>query len=273
MVEAGLEQVLVRRQAHAVLELGMKVAGAEAGHLGQLDHRDAPRQVLDDIGVQATDIQAGHGAAAALAEQAQVQRAQQHATEGAGQVRVAAVARQLGTGVAQQVLEIGVLQNACAAFGVRVALSEGWEKGGAGMTDLAQAVVETAEGFSGRYRPLYDWNSDIRTKVETVARKIYGAGSVSFQAKALADIKHIEDLGLSRLPVCIAKTQKSFTNNEALFGRPGGFDFSVREFEIAAGAGFLVPIAGSMTRLPGLPAVPAAFNIDIDDRGVVIGLS
>ena len=169
--------------------------------------------------------------------------------------------------------ELAFLQDACASLGVRTALSEGWEKGGAGMTALAEAVVDTAEGFSGRYRPLYDWNSDIRTKVETVARTIYGAGSVSFQAKALADIKHIEDLGLSRLPVCIAKTQKSFTNNEALFGRPSGFDFSVREFEIAAGAGFLVPIAGSITRLPGLPAVPAAWNIDIDDRGVVSGLS
>ena len=86
-------------------------------------------------------------------------------------------------------------------------------------------------------------------------------------------IQHIERLGLAHLPVCIAKTQKSFTNNEALVGRPIGFDFSVREFEIAAGAGFLVPIAGAMMRLPGLPALPAALHIDIDERGVISGLS
>ena len=141
------------------------------------------------------------------------------------------------------------------------------------MTDLAQVVVETAESFTGRLTPLYDWNSSIKSKVETVARKIYGAGSVSFQAKALADLKHIESLGLSHLPICIAKTQKSFTNNEALYGRPSGFDFSIREFEIAAGAGFLVPIAGAMMRLPGLPSAPAAWHIDIDENGVISGLS
>ena len=169
--------------------------------------------------------------------------------------------------------ELAYLQEACIARGARVALSDGWAQGGAGMTDLAQAVVETADSNSGRYQPLYDWSSDIKAKVETVARKIYGAGSVSFQAKALADIQHIERLGLAHLPVCIAKTQKSFTNNEALVGRPSGFDFSVREFEIAAGAGFLVPIAGAMMRLPGLPASPAALHIDIDERGVISGLS
>ena len=169
--------------------------------------------------------------------------------------------------------ELNFLTQACEAHGARAALSEGWEKGGAGMTDLAQLVVDTAEAFSGRYQPLYDWNSSIQSKVETVARKIYGAASVSFQAKALADIKHIEALGLGHLPICIAKTQKSFTNNEALFGRPTGFDFSIREFEIAAGAGFLVPIAGAMMRLPGLPSVPAALHIDIDENGVISGLS
>ena len=169
--------------------------------------------------------------------------------------------------------ELDFLKHACAALGVKTALSEGWEKGGAGMTELAQTVVETAECFKGRYTPLYDWNSSIKAKVEAVAKKIYGAASVTFQAKALADMKHIEGLGLSHLPICIAKTQKSFSNNDALFGRPSGFEFSIREFEIAAGAGFLVPIAGAMMRLPGLPAVPAALHIDIDDQGVISGLS
>ena len=169
--------------------------------------------------------------------------------------------------------ELDFLKHACTALGVKTALSEGWEQGGAGMTELAQTVVETAECFKGRYTPLYDWNSSIRSKVEAVAKKIYGAASVTFQAKALADIKLIEGLGLSHLPICIAKTQKSFSNNDALFGRPSGFEFSIREFEIAAGAGFLVPIAGAMMRLPGLPAVPAALHIDIDDQGVISGLS
>ncbi|MBC3880787.1 formate--tetrahydrofolate ligase [Undibacterium sp. LX40W] len=169
--------------------------------------------------------------------------------------------------------ELAFLKKACEARGAKVALSEGWAKGGEGTTDLAQAVVDTVENFHGRYTPIYDWNSDIKTKVETVAKKIYGAGSVVFQAKALADIKHIEGLGLGHLPICIAKTQKSFSDNEALIGRPTGFELTVREFEIAAGAGFLVPITGAIMRLPGLPAVPAALHIDIDDEGVISGLS
>lgn len=169
--------------------------------------------------------------------------------------------------------ELAYLKSRCQELGARVALSEGWAHGGEGTMELARVVVETVESFHDRYTPVYDWNSDIKTKVEAIAKKIYGAGTVVYQEKALADIQHIENLGLGNLPVCIAKTQKSFSDNESLIGRPDDFELTVREFEIAAGAGFLIPITGSIMRLPGLPAVPAALHIDIDDQGVIHGLS
>ncbi len=169
--------------------------------------------------------------------------------------------------------ELSFLKSRCEELGARAEISEGWALGGEGTMALARAVVQTVERFSGRYQPVYDWNSDIKTKVETIAKKVYGAGSVVYQAKAIADMKHIESLGLAHLPICIAKTQKSFSDDEALIGRPEDFELTVREFEIAAGAGFLVPITGNIMRLPGLPAVPAALHIDIDDAGVISGLS
>ena len=156
---------------------------------------------------------------------------------------------------------------------MRAEVSRGWELGGEGTIELAKAVVEVADGFAGRYRPVYDWNAGVISKVETIAKDIYGAASVAFQPKALADLKNIERLGLAHLPICIAKTQKSFSDNEALIGRPTGFELTVREFEIAAGAGFLVAITGTIMRLPGLPAKPSALNIDIDNNGVISGLS
>jgi formate--tetrahydrofolate ligase len=169
--------------------------------------------------------------------------------------------------------ELSYLKQRCAELGVRAELCEGWAEGGAGCTDLAQAVVDTIAKGEANFTPLYDWKLDIKSKVETIAKKIYGASSVSFQPKALADMKHIESLGLAHLPICIAKTQKSFSDNEALIGRPTGFELSVREFEIAAGAGFLIPITGNIMRLPGLPLAPSAIHIDIDDNGVISGLS
>jgi formate--tetrahydrofolate ligase len=169
--------------------------------------------------------------------------------------------------------EISYLKQRCAELGVRAEICDGWAKGGAGCTELAQVVADTADAFQGRYKPLYDWQLSIKEKVEAIAKKIYGASSVSFQPKALADMKHIESLGLAHLPICIAKTQKSFSDNEALIGRPQNFELSVREFEIAAGAGFLVPITGSIMRLPGLPQSPSALKIDIDEHGVISGLS
>jgi formate--tetrahydrofolate ligase len=169
--------------------------------------------------------------------------------------------------------ELNFLKTRCKELGARVEISEGWALGGEGTVALAHAVVKTLEEFKGSYVPVYDWNSDVKTKIEAIAKKVYGAGSVVYQEKALADLKHIENIGLASLPICIAKTQKSFSDNEALIGRPNDFELSVREIEIAAGAGFLIPITGHIMRLPGLPASPAALRIDIDDDGVISGLS
>ena len=119
---------------------------------------------------------------------------------------------------------------------------------------------------------MYDWNMDVRSKIEAVATKIYGATGVNYSQKAKKNLKTISDLGLDDLPVCIAKTQKSLSDNPRLLGRPKDFVITVREIEIAAGAGFLVPITGDMMRMPGLPAHPASENINIDNDGNISGL-
>ena len=169
--------------------------------------------------------------------------------------------------------EIKVIQDRCESWGVRVAVSEGWEHGGAGTMDLASEVAAAADGFSGRYKPLYDWKLPVEDKIFRIAKNIYGADTVVFQPKAKLNLKRIHRLGLNELPVCIAKTQKSFSDKPTLIGRPEGFELVVREIEIAAGAGFLIPITGQMLRMPGLPSFPAAENMDIDNEGRITGLS
>lgn len=170
--------------------------------------------------------------------------------------------------------EIQIVKDKCAALGVKAVLSEGWAKGGNGTQDLARAVVAEVESGSADFKPLYDWNStNIVEKMDIVAKEIYGADNVILSKKAQTDLKRIKNLGMDNLPICMAKTQNSFSDNPKLFGRPTGFDVSVREFEIAAGAGFIVPILGPMMRMPGLPAVPASEGMDIDENGVVTGLS
>jgi formate--tetrahydrofolate ligase len=113
----------------------------------------------------------------------------------------------------------------------------------------------------------------VKDKIETIARTIYGAEGVDYSAKAIRDLKGIEALNLTHLPICMAKTQKSFSDDAKLICRPQGFRVTVREFEIAAGAGFLIPILGNMMRMPGLPAVPASEGLDIDNDGLITGLS
>ena len=170
--------------------------------------------------------------------------------------------------------EIQIVIDRCAALGVKAVLSEGWAKGGNGTQDLAKAVVEEVENGSGNFKPLYDWSStNIIEKMDTVAKEIYGADNVILSKKAQADLRRIKNLGMDNLPICMAKTQNSFSDDPKVFGRPTGFDVNVREFEIAAGAGFIVPILGVMMRMPGLPAVPASEGMDIDANGVVTGLS
>lgn len=169
--------------------------------------------------------------------------------------------------------EIATILERCKELGVRAALAEGWEKGGDGMTDLAEKVVDAVNNCTQAFTPTYDWNASIEDKITALATKIYGAGSVKIQAKALETIRLISKLGLQNLPICMAKTQNSLSDDPKLLGRPSGFELTVREIEIAAGAGFIVPITGTMLRMPGLPNVPASEGIDIDNNGVISGLS
>jgi formate--tetrahydrofolate ligase len=170
--------------------------------------------------------------------------------------------------------EINELIKLCADLNVQAVLSKGWLLGGNGTQELAKAVIEEIEKIEiNTFKPIYDWNSPMKQKIETIAKEIYGADGVDFSAKAEQDLKRIEKLGLSKLPICMAKTQKSFSDNESLIGRPAHFRITVREFEIAAGAGFLIPIIGNMMRMPGLPSIPASEGMDIDDNGIISGLS
>jgi len=170
--------------------------------------------------------------------------------------------------------EVKIIQERCKKLGVKAVLSRGWELGGEGTTDLAQAVVDVVEsGVNDNFKLLYNWDTRPMSKIETIAKNVYGADRVEFIGKALLDLKKIKRLELEHLPVCIAKTQKSFSDNEQLIGRPEGFTITVREIEIAAGAGFIIPITGNMMRMPGLPAIPAAEGMDIDNDGRISGLS
>ncbi|MBG16140.1 MAG: formate--tetrahydrofolate ligase [Crocinitomicaceae bacterium] len=168
--------------------------------------------------------------------------------------------------------EVDFVIEFCEKLGVRAVVAKGWELGGDGMTDLAHAIVDEVEG-DNKFQPLYDWNLTVREKIEIISQQIYGANGVEYSKKALTDLKKIQQLGLEHLPVCMAKTQKSFSDNPALLSRPEGFDVNVREFEFAAGAGFVIPILGVMMRMPGLPAVPASEGMQIDNNGKISGLS
>lgn len=169
--------------------------------------------------------------------------------------------------------EIQLLQTLCQAMNVQAVLSRGWAEGGNGTKDLAQAVVNEIDKGTNNFKPLYDWNSPVKDKIKTIATTIYGADDVEYTATANADLRRLEKIGLGHLPICMAKTQKSFTDNEKKIGRPRGFTITVREFEIAAGAGFIIPILGSMMRMPGLPDVPASEGMHIDNNGIISGLS
>ena len=170
--------------------------------------------------------------------------------------------------------EINVLIELCNLLNVKAVVSKGWLQGGNGTQELAKAVVEEIEkSTSSNFKPLYDWNASVKQKIETIAKEIYGADTIEYATKAEQDLKRIESLGLSHLPICMAKTQKSFSDNEKRIGRPINFTITVREFEIAAGAGFIIPILGSMMRMPGLPSIPASEGMSIDDNGVISGLS
>ena len=168
--------------------------------------------------------------------------------------------------------EIQIVQEACAQRGVPAVVADVWGAGGRGAEELARQVAAAAQSFQGKFQPLYEWNWPVKKKIETICQKIYGAEAVDYLPKALADLRTIKKLGLDGLPVCIAKTQKSLSDNPELLGRPKDFVVTVRQIEIASGAGFLVPITGEIMRMPGLPVEPAAEHIDIDEQGNIVGL-
>jgi formate--tetrahydrofolate ligase len=168
--------------------------------------------------------------------------------------------------------EIAIIQEKAESLGVKCAVADLWARGGEGAIDLANKVIEVAESNPPIFDPMYDWGWDVKKKIETLATKIYGAEHVDYSAQAKKDLKKIAELGLEQMPVCIAKTQKSLSDNPALLGRPKDFIITVREIEIASGAGFLIPITGNIMRMPGLPAHPASENISIDNNGNITGL-
>ena len=169
--------------------------------------------------------------------------------------------------------EIKAVVEACEDEGMNIAPADIFEHGGEGGLELAEKTVRLAESVKTAYRPLYDWNSPVEDKIFTVASEIYGAVSVDYQPLAKRNLDLIKKFGYDKLPVCIAKTQQSLSDNPALLGLPSDFIVTVREIKIASGAGFLIPITGEILRMPGLSKVPAANNITIDDDGNITGIS
>ncbi len=167
--------------------------------------------------------------------------------------------------------EIQVLLDGCAAMGARAVVIDPWGKGGEGCLDLADAVWEALEAGEAEYKPLYPDDMGLADKIETVATEVYGAEGVDIDPKAVKEIALLEEAGLRDAPVCIAKTQYSFSDNPKLLGRPRGFRITVREITPSAGAGFVVAKTGSIMTMPGLGAVPSAVNVDLQD-GVISGL-
>ncbi len=168
--------------------------------------------------------------------------------------------------------ELQTVERLCAQRGIRAVRTRAWAEGGRGCEDLARAVVETAELGDGILRPLYPLEMPLQEKIRTIARRIYRAGEVEYASAAQRKLQLADRLGLSSLAVCMAKTQKSLSDDPTVVGAPEGFTLHVRDVEFAAGAGFVVPIAGDVMRMPGLPAVPAALGMDIDAQGKISGL-
>ena len=168
--------------------------------------------------------------------------------------------------------EVDMIEKHCAARGVTVALNESWEFGGDGAIELAKKVVEGCEDPANNFKTLYSLDMPYEEMIETIATRVYGADGVEYTALAKKQLREITELGLENLAVCIAKTQKSLSDVATWKGRPKGYKIAIREVELSAGAGFLVPISGAIMRMPGLPSSPAAENIDIDNNGTISGL-
>ena len=168
--------------------------------------------------------------------------------------------------------ELNFIQERCKELGSEAILTEVWGKGGEGGEELAKRVVEIVENKESNFKVLYDVNSSIREKIETIAKEMYGADGADFTKACEKQIATIEKLGFDKLPICMAKTQYSFSDDPTLLGRPKGFRITVRDIKVSRGAGFLVALTGEVMTMPGLPKVPAANNMDILPSGEIVGL-
>ena len=168
--------------------------------------------------------------------------------------------------------ELELVVKHCISQNVKVAVNDSWAKGGEGGLELARKVLEAVTDCPDCYKPLYDLSWSFEEKIDTICKKMYGADHVEYTIKAKTQLERIEKLGLGHLAVCIAKTQKSLSDDQNKRGRPRGFTVKIREVELSSGAGFIVPIAGTIMRMPGLPANPSAERIDIDSDGKISGL-
>lgn len=168
--------------------------------------------------------------------------------------------------------EIKFIENFCSNLGIKVSNTEVWEKGGLGGIDLANKILETIEESDSKFAPIYDINDSIKDKILKISKTIYGADNVNCAPQALKQISEIEKFNMDKLPICMAKTQYSLSDNPMLLGRPHGFDINVKEINVSNGAGFIVVQTGNIMTMPGLPKVPAANKMDIDINGKITGL-
>lgn len=170
------------------------------------------------------------------------------------------------------VAELELVEKKCNELGVNVTLSEVWAKGGDGGIEVAKEVIKLIESNENNFEYCYDENQTIKEKLDAIATKIYGADGVDFTADALKQMKELESLGFGNLPICIAKTQYSLSDDQTKLGRPTGFRIMVRDMTVSAGAGFIVVLTGAIMKMPGLPKLPAAERIDVDENGIISGL-
>lgn len=168
--------------------------------------------------------------------------------------------------------EVEFVRNFCKERDCDLALSKVWEYGGEGGIELAKKVLDTIENRKSDFKPLYDLDISIDEKINTIARRIYGADGVSYSSKAKKQMEELKKLGFKSFPICIAKTQYSLSDDQTLLGRPEGFDINVREIYVSAGAGFIVAVTGNIMTMPGLSKNPAAYSIDVDENGKITGL-
>ena len=168
--------------------------------------------------------------------------------------------------------ELAYVEKFCVEHGCDFARSSVWEFGGDGGIDLANAVIRTIESKESNFAPIYELDKSLKEKIETIAGNIYGAKDVAYTPQAEKELKHLEQLGFSQLPVCMAKTQYSLSDNPELLGRPKDFTMQVRDVYVSAGAGFVVVLTGNVMTMPGLPKQPAAYTIDVDENGKITGL-